>query len=293
MVIIRLKGGLGNQMFQYAFGRALSMRRNEQLFLDPSIFGNEPRIDTPRHYALGAYNIDAKMADPRITAPFKTRASIFMRKVKRRLLRLNDYTYHPSLAHSKASYLEGFWNNERYFKDIADTIRHEFTLKNKLGAGAEKIASELIKSKVSKEKKTVSIHVRRGDYISNPYASEQHNILTMDYYHRAIAHLTSKIPKENLKVYIFSDDISWVKENLILAGYETEYVSYKTVQIYDYEEIYLMSLCDHNIIANSSFSWWGAWLNRNPEKIVIAPKKWISNPYINTKDVCPPEWTRI
>ena len=293
MPIIRLKGGLGNQMFQYAFGRALSMRRHEQLFLDASIFGNEPKIDTPRHYVLGVYNIQAEMANPVITKPFKTRGSIFMRKVKRRLLRLNDFAYHPSLAHSKALYLEGFWNNEKYFKDIADTIRHEFTLKSNLGPDAEKIASDIIKLKVEGKRKSVSIHVRRGDFISNPYASEQHNILTMDYYHRALAHLTSKISKENLKVYIFSDDIPWVKENLILAGFEVEYVSYKTAKIYDYEEIYLMSLCDHNIIANSSFSWWGAWLNRNPDKIVIAPEKWIRNPYINTNDVCPSSWIRI
>lgn len=293
MVIIRLKGGLGNQMFQYAFGRALALRRHEQLLLDASIFGNEPKIDTPRHYALGAYKIQAQMADPLVTKPYKTRGSIFMRKVKRRLLRLNDFTYHPTLAHSKAHYLEGFWNNEKYFKDIADTIKHDFSLKNKLGPDAEKISTELIKAKVGATKKTVSIHVRRGDFISNPYASEQHNVLTMDYYPKALTYLTSKIPKESLMIYIFSDDISWVKENLILAGYDTEYVSYKVAHIHDYEELYLMSLCDHNIIANSSFSWWGAWLNRNPEKIVIAPEKWIKNPYIDTKDVCPPQWIRI
>lgn len=293
MLIIRLKGGLGNQMFQYAFGRALSIRRHEPLFLDVSIFGNEPKIDTKRHYSLGAYGIQAEIANPIATAPFKTKFSIFMRKVKRRLLRLNDFTYHPSLAHSKAPYLEGFWNNEKYFKEISEVIHHDFALKNKLGGGAEKIASEIIKAKLSGTKKTVSMHIRRGDYISNPYASEQHNVLTIDYYYNALGYLTSKIPKENIKIYIFSDDTPWVKENLILAGYETEYVSSHSAHMQDYEEMHLMSLCDHNIIANSSFSWWGAWLNRNPEKIVIAPKKWIRNPYINTRDVCPPEWIRI
>ncbi len=293
MLIIRLKGGLGNQMFQYAFGRALAMRRHEQLFLDASIFGNEPKIDTKRHYSLGAYNIQAQIANPVVTRHFKTRASIFMRKIKRRLLRLNDFSYHPSLAHSNAIYLEGFWNNEKYFRHITDTIKHEFTLKNKLGYDAEKIATEIVKTKSSGVKKTVSIHVRRGDFISNPYASEQHNILTMDYYHKALAYLTSKISKENLKIYIFSDEIPWVKENLILVGYDIAYISYTTVPIQDYEELHIMSLCDHNIIANSSFSWWGAWLNRNSEKIVIAPEKWIRNPYINTKDVCPPAWIRI
>jgi len=288
-------------MFQYAFGRALSMRRQEQLFLDTSLMGTGPtkafisfgrgsKIDSPRDYALGALNIKAEIANYELVRAFNTKSATFIRKIKRRLFRPNEYKFYIKLVHSRASFFEGSWNNEKYFRDIADSIKHEFTLKNKLGTDAEKIENELIRLKVSKDKKTVSIHVRRGDYISNPYASEQHNIVTMDYYHKALSYLTSKIPKENLKVYIFSDDIDWVKENLILVGYDIEYVA---GHIHDYEELHLMSLCDHNIIANSSFSWWGAWLNRNPEKIVIAPEKWIRNPYINTKDVCPPEWIRI
>lgn len=293
MLIIRLKGGLGNQMFQYAFGRALAIRRGEPLFLDTSIFGNEPKRDTPRHYSLDVYKIQAKIANPIITAPFNTKSSVFLRKVKRRLLRLNDFSYHPSLAHSKAKFLEGFWNNEKYFKDASDTIRHEFTLKNPLGSEAKEMALEIMNSKKDGEKQTVSIHVRRGDYVSNPYSVQEITILDADYYYRAIELISSKIGKEKMQIHIFSDDIAWVKENIMLAGYDVQYVSYKIEPIKDYEEMHLMSLCDHHIIANSSFSWWGAWLNRSQTKIVVAPVNWVRNPYINTKDVCPPEWIRI
>lgn len=295
MLIIRLKGGLGNQMFQYAFGRALSEKRGEALYLDISIFGKEPERDTPRHYALDCFNIKAKIANQRITARFNTRMAITFRKIKRRLFRLNDFTYHPSLANSRAQFMEGFWNNERYFKDISDNIRHEFSLKNKLGPAAEKIATEIIKDNISLDKKqTVSVHVRRGDYVSNQYSMSELNILTLDYYQNALAIISEKLGKENLEVYFFSDDISWVKENLKLTGYSMKYIGHNSTDpIYDYEELHLMSLCSHNIIANSTFSWWAAWLNRNPDKIVIAPEKWIRNPYINTNDVCPPSWIRI
>ncbi len=295
MLIIRLKGGLGNQMFQYAFGRALAEKRNEPLFLDTSIFGNEPKRDTPRHYSLDCFNIKALLADPLLTARFNTKTAILLRKIKRRVLRLNDFTYHPSLAHSKSQFMEGFWNNEKYFRGISDLIRHEFTLKKGLGATAEKIASDIIKSKNSSEKKqTVSVHVRRGDYVSNQYSMSELNILGLEYYQKALDHISEKLGKENIEVHIFSDDIEWVKENLILPGYSITYVAHTQFdQVHDYEEMHLMSLCDHNVIANSTFSWWGAWLNRNPKKIVIAPIKWIVNPYINTKDVCPPDWTRI
>ena len=288
MVIIRLKGGLGNQMFQYAFGKALSMKRKEPLFLDTSIFGNEPKIDTPRSYALDVYNINAKIADQATIAKYNTKGMVLLRKIKRRLFRLNDYSFHPSLTKSKSTYFEGYWNNQKYFESISSEIRHDFTLKNKLTEPAEKKYHEIINLKTTKTK-SVSLHIRRGDYISNPYAFEQHCILSIDYYKDALNFLTSKISKDNLKIYIFSDDMNWVKKNLILTEFDVEYMP----QMHDYEEMYLMSLCDHNIIANSSFSWWGAWLNKNAEKIVIAPKKWVKNPYINTNDVCPPSWIRI
>ncbi|MEI8061991.1 MAG: alpha-1,2-fucosyltransferase [bacterium] len=292
MIIIRLKGGLGNQMFQYAFGRALSMRRNEPILLDTSGFGKEPSIDTPREYALGAYNIQEQFANLLVTAPFNTKRASFFRKIKRRLLRLNDFTYHSSLAHSRATFFEGFWNNEKYFKEFSKTIRHEFTLKNNLTAAAEKIVTQMIQE--NKEGiQTVSLHVRRGDYISNPYARAEHNIVTLEYYEKALFYLASKIKKDNIKIYIFSDDVPWVKHNLKMPDYAVEYVNLEAGALRDAEEMHLMSLCSNNIIANSTYSWWGAWLNRNPSKIVIAPLQWIRNPYINTHDVCPPEWIRL
>lgn len=135
----------------------------------------------------------------------------------------------------------------------------------------------------------MSIHVRRGDYINNPETFKLHGVCGLDYYHAAIEYITKRT---NTPVfYIFSDDISWAEEN-IKSKNQMIFVK-ETPHGKDYFEMYLMSVCKHNIIANSSFSWWGAWLNKSPEKIVIAPKKWMNETSIDTTDLVLKNWIRI
>jgi hypothetical protein len=312
MIIIKLKGGLGNQMFQYAFGRSLSLHRNEQLFLDISNFGNESKNDTPREYALYCFNIRAEIASPEIIKKFNSPLNKFIRKVKsyieRNFLKKGDYSYNGIVnskvtalnSNTKSEYFEGFWQNEKYFLDYSDQIRADFSLTQKslddMSPRIKQIETELKNSaNQNQNTKTISLHIRRGDYVSNPITSANHTNLELDYYYKALAQITSKIGEGNIKIYIFSDDIDWVKIHLKLSNYSVEYVSNSGEKnnTKPHEELYLMSLCQHHIIANSSFSWWGAWLNPNPQKIVVAPKQWLKNNSIDTSDVCPPSWIRI
>lgn len=160
-------------------------------------------------------------------------------------------------------YFHGAWENERYFADIADIIRQEFTLKNPLGT-----AAQLWKEKILSTENSVSLHVRHGDFIYSPKWSQflLFIILPLDYYYECIKQLRQQY--KNLTVFIFSNDLSWCKKNFHL-DMPTEFVEGEGLK--DFEELHLMSLCKHNIIANSTFSWWGAWLNQNPDKKVFVP----------------------
>ena len=177
-------------------------------------------------------------------------------------------------------YLDGYWQNEKYFNDIEKVILKEFTLKNEF----------LIKNKKLKETikntNSISIHIRRSDYIKNKKTNEIHGVCTTDYYQKAIKKIIEN--NNNIHIFVFSDDILWAKNNLKFNFPISFIVGNK-----DYEDLILMSLCKHNIIANSSFSWWGAWLNKNPKKIVIAPQRWFNNLNKNKQNPIPQKWIRM
>lgn len=135
----------------------------------------------------------------------------------------------------------------------------------------------------------VSLHVRRGDYVSNLTINQFHGTCSLEYYNQAIAQIAKKV--ETPHFFVFSDDPEWVKSNLKI-DYSITIVDHNNADK-NYEDIRLMSLCKHHIIANSSFSWWGAWLCRNPNKIVIAPLKWFNDKSINTTDLIPDGWIKI
>jgi hypothetical protein len=180
------------------------------------------------------------------------------------------------------SYLSGLWQTEKYFKDCEEIIRTEFTFKQPLN----KKNSEL--SETIRRKNSVSIHIRRGDYIYNSEEYKIHGLCSIDYYKKAVECIANKAGE--LTLFIFSDDIEWVKNNLKF-DFPIIFVDNNVDDIH--EDLRLMSLCKHNIIANSTFSWWGAWLNNNKEKIVIAPKKWFNEFEADTKDIYPDSWMRI
>lgn len=289
MFYIGLKGGLGNQLFQYAFGVAASMESNIPLSIDITYYENTANRDTKRLPLLHHFHIQTPFALNGEVAKFHTFPANLKRKITRRLKPQSDYTYNSQLLNVKeGQYIEGWFQSEKYFKKYADTIRHELQLKEKPGVEATEALNEIINIK-SKGIIPVLIHIRRGDYISNPHAAAFHGVMNIEYFKKALDAIEERVAGKK-HIFYTTDDIEWVKAN-IQFPYESSFISRQGIQ--DYEEIHIMKECDHFIISNSSFSWWPAWLSENPNKIVIAPKNWVKDPSINTQDVCPEDWIRI
>jgi hypothetical protein len=261
MITVRLKGGLGNQMFQYARGRSLSLEKKEGLCLNLHDLEFPEPGDTRRKFCLDNFNIQAK-----ITIPDKSdRFSRFLHQIRTRI-----------------SGDDGFYQSEKYFKNVEDVIRRDFTLRNTMSEAAQKSATE-----INAVENPVSIHIRRGDYVTNTETNAHHGVCSLDYYERAIGYMGEKISSPVF--FIFSDDIDWVKENLKLEN--AVYVSRPDIP--DHEELTMMSRCKHHIIANSSFSWWGAWLDPNKDKAVIAPERWFADKKTDSKDIVPEGWIKL
>lgn len=286
MIIVNLKGGLGNQMFQYAFGRRLALKNNDVLKLD--VTGLERTYvtgDIYRSFGLGEFIIEKTLATPIEITTFKYPYG-FLSQVLRwfqfKILRQTHSLFNPrELEQTGDLFLDGYWQSPRYFDEIRSTLLTDFTLRLPLSPAGATVAAQM-KSTVS-----VSLHVRRGDYVKNPRVLAEFGICSLAYYQIAIAEITASHP--NPTFFIFSDDIPWVKEHLN-TGDNTVFVTDPTIT--DYQELTLMSRCAHNIIANSSFSWWGAWLNQNPNKLVTAPTPWFTTaPY--DKNLIPASWIQI
>lgn len=285
MIIIKLQGGLGNQMFQYAFGRSLSLRHNVSLKMDSSYLRTANQ--SGREFRLGGFNISVTEATSkeinRYCGMFQKICDKFKTENQKKRIVEKPSSFDQNVFERKDGYFDGYWNNEKYFKNIAEIIRKDFTLKNPIGKMAESIAG-----KIRSEANSVSVHIRRGDYVTIKKIAESHGTLPLSYYENAMKKIIGQFP--NAHFFISSDDISWVKENFP-KNYPLTFVS--SPEIPDYEELILMSLCRHNIIANSTLSWWGAWLNQNHEKIVIAPKQWFIDPARVAKDLIPQSWVQI
>ncbi len=282
MITINIAGGLGNQMFQYAVAKCLSLKHNSQLTLDTTFFINTPENDTSRKFQLDIFNIktDAIIVNKNI---FKK----YIRLLYRMILRpLSDdqqiLIFNFLLKIGLPVYLTRHFQNEKYFIEIKDTLLREFTLKSKLGDEAEKIKNLMANSN------SISIHVRRTDYLKQ---MDFFGNCSINYYQKALGEIIEKIGNEKIELFISSDDIPWTKKNLAF-NYPTHFIS-NLALIPNYEEMYLMSLCKHNIIANSTFSWWGAWLNQNKDKIVIGPKYWFKDKTSKELEILPKEWLQL
>lgn len=283
MIIIKIKGGLGNQLFQYAFGRYVSMQKKELLKID---MGNlVSNNDTARKYLLDNFNIKAEIATDEEIVKVKYPRRIFS-KLSRffcsKIFRIHNIGYVPNIRQTNNRYYEGFWQSYKYLEPIKDILLKEITLIKPIGIKYPDLLTQVDSTN------SVSIHVRRGDYINDSKTKADHLTFGLEYYMNAIKIISNKL--DNPAFFIFSDDIDWVKENLKI-DFPTVFVSNPGIK--DYEELIIMSRCKHDIIANSSFSFWGAWLNQNPEKIVIAPKKWNNRYQADYKDLLPETWTKI
>ncbi len=292
MIIANLVGGLGNQMFQYAAGRAAAQSRGEMFYIDLSDFFN---YGLHNGYELSkVFHLDvATINKESLSKPLRWQTGKFLGKFFRQpflsSLRSRSFVvepqfnYWPNLQNIPSPlYLRGYWQTEKYFKVHESLIREDFSFRNKL-SGLNKELSDLIHSSES-----VAIHVRRGDYISDPKTAKVLATQDLNYYKKAVNYISSKISQPSY--FIFSDDAEWVKENLNFLPNVTIVSHNRGVD--SHFDMQLMSLCQHNIIANSSFSWWGAWLNSNASKIVVAPKRWFVNG-INDVDLVPAEWVRF
>ena len=291
MIIVKLRGGIGNQMFQYAAGRRLAIKHKTVLKLDVNfLLDRTPRENfTYRTYELDIFNIQGDIASPSEINRFVPANRNVFYNIKRKLKLINVITephihFHEDvLSASDNSYLDGYWQSENYFKDIGDIIRSDFTLKPEMTNINQEFAKEISSCD------SVSLHIRRGDYVSNPETNKFHGSCPLEYYQKAVVKIANCV--KNPHFFIFSDDPDWAKKHLNLE-YPIKFITHNG-EGKNYEDLRLMSLCKHNIIANSSFSWWGAWLNENPDKIVIAPEKWFNDPSINTDDLIPDGWIRI
>ena len=272
MIISRIMGGIGNQMWQYAAGRRIAQKFNTEFKLHIQLDGKFTK------YALGQFNITAKIATPQEVKSLMERRkdSSVVKEQSKSVYNIGDCP--------DDTYLWGYWEKESYFTEIADIIREEFTLKNPLSEKAMNWKNKILSAECS-----VSMHFRHGDFIYNPTLQSMNIFarLPLDYYYECIKILKQQY--KNITVFIFSNNMQWVKENLHL-DIPIEFVEMSAQNIKDYslssprdvEEIYLMSLCKHNIMANSTFSFWGAWLNRNPDKKVLMP---MPSSFFGTKNV--------
>jgi len=292
MIIVRLNGGLGNQMFQYAAGRERSLSLKVPLLLDLTAFKKYPS----RSYRLGHFNIRAEIAQdeevaqfwPEGVKGFAARARSLPDYLKpwyrRAVVREQHFQYDPDFKKTGSGiYLLGVWQSEKFFKDIAPVIREDFTL----ASTPDERNTQMLHMIDNCE--SVSLHVRRGDYVSDKKTQAFHGTCSEDYYQAAISNIGERIRDPHF--FIFSDDPRWAETNLKIP-FPSTIVDINGPEK-DYADLIMLSRCRHHIIANSSFSWWGAWLSTNPEKTVIAPRRWFAVSTMNTDDLIPQSWIRL
>jgi hypothetical protein len=285
MKIIKFLGGLGNQMFQYALYKTLQ-KKFPNVKADLHGYKNYPLHNGFELEKI--FNIKLKKTNKFTKDLYNKHNRKWMYRKLRRLLNLKNayqeekslFAFDPSiLTDTKSRYYWGYWQNLRYFDVIADDLRIDFQFKNKLTGANQQTLSEI------QQTESIAIHVRRGDYLKDPLLG---GLCGPDYYQQAINHMLSKV--DSTQFFIFSDDITWCQKHLPLT--QAKFISWNK-GAESYIDMQLMSACQHNIIANSSFSWWAAWLNPNPSKIVVYPKKWVNDNQTLESMSTPENWTAL
>jgi hypothetical protein len=292
MIIIKLMGGLGNQMFQYALGRQLSIKYNIPFKLDLSFLLDRSKKSnfTYRNYDLDIFAISPAFANyfeslngesPRYKKYINLGMN-FLRISPFTVVQEKTFNFDKEILEKPDNcYFVGYWQSEKYFKAIESTIRNDFSL----GADPDLSLSNQIQSSES-----ICLNVRRGDYVTNPVTNKHHGVCNAEYFYKAIDKIKNFTEKP--KIFVFSDDITWCIENLMFED-PTVFVTHNYAGKKFEKYLKLMSLCKYFIIPNSSFGWWAAWLSSFPQKKVIAPHNWIANPDINTDDLLPADWITI
>ncbi len=276
MIVVQLLGGLGNQMFQYACGRALALRTGKKLILDTS------RCTDLRPYALHHFTIQAQtvqsIEELTLIAQDLGIASIVVKSE-------TGFHFDPQIVSIQDSVMlaNGFWQSEKYFSDMVGHIHQDFT--PSVGSISEE---GLGITQKMRENTSIALHIRRGDYTASGNA-EKHGVLPLTYYKRAMEYFD--VTYQDAQYYVFSDDIEWCKR--AFGNQPNVSIVEHHAQIEVHEDLWLMSQCKHNIIANSTYSWWGAWLGEHPDQKVIAPERWFADAPFDTKDLVPEEWVKM
>lgn len=274
-----LSGGLGNQMFQYAFFFVLKDKR-KKVILDGSLYGwKKMHNGCELEHVFGITDVFHNYSFLNV---LKIRLLLKFRPKK--FILLDDFTYNSSILNEvSVCYLSGYWQSEKYFSFCASEIRDIFRFKN-ISCTNLDIARQM------KNCHSISLHIRRGDYVGDRLLG---GIVNDSYYIRAIDFLARRFGNiERFIFFIFSDDKDYSVKLIKELNIFTVFVDHNTGEN-NYFDMYLMTQCKHNIISNSSFSWWGAWLNQNENKVVIAPKVWMNTDEKYYIDIVPDEWIKI
>lgn len=298
-VLVRLKGGLGNQLFQYAAAKEQAFSRGiEVVHLDLSYLETKrnPKKFTNRIYELGSFNFNTIFAtDEDISSFLVTISRKNYIRIMQDILPISRYTvrdnysvFRKYLDKSNSCYLNGYFQSERYFTNIASSLKSD--LYSKLKAVREQIKEKLLPDIYLQLASSVCLHIRRGDYITLPSASKTHGNCDVDYFKDAIDFLKNKIHLSN--IYVFSDDIEWCESNLPYQQlFNFKFMS-KDLGLSAFEEFAVMSGFEHFIISNSSFSWWTAWIGETEDSVIITPKQW-SLTSVKSEQIVPNRWLKI
>jgi hypothetical protein len=316
MIVVKLSDGLGNQMFQYALGRQLAISNGEEVKFDTSWFKHSNvHSGTNRSMTINGFDISFKQATRsdvssvvrtgRVITPFRHKDTIFelfprfwghffnyYKEITDEAPAVPAWAYrrrfYPEILNIQGdAYIDGYWQAYQYFEQIRDILIEDFTVPSKMSGANKRIMEQI------NEATSVSVHVRRGDQLDRgPSSDEFGNAERPSYYYRAGEYVTETVDTNDLQFFIFSDDPEWCKTGLNFE-YPTTVVDQNDGST-DYKDMHLMRQCDHHIMASSTFSWWGAWLSENEEKIVIAPKPWKQYGYpdgiVEEWDLIPEDW---
>lgn len=289
MIAVRLTDGLGNQLFQFSAGFALAQRHHTELLLDTHLIeaGN-------RKYGLGAFNIKSSVKEQgqvrSRSLTEKVRDRVFGKLMSgrqaekpwyaRRVVVQPHFHFDPDFFRaSPHAELHGYWQSPKYFEGVEEALREQLSF----SSAAPELDPALTKRLL--EENSVALHVRRGDYVTDPAASQKYRLCEPNYYACGVALIRERAA--GAPVYVFSDDLSWCRENLSGFGV-TEFVDCGS----DVGDFRAMTLCHHHVISNSTFAWWAAWLGYSPKQIVVAPQKWFKNHY-DERDLFPPAWNLL
>lgn len=298
MVTVFLRGGLGNQMFQYAIGLSLAKKNNTALALD-TVFLND-RLPRPR-FTYRTYDLDIFTIKPQFTRisefsnavplpgvwlglDFAMTGATFLLGDRTVIREKQEGSFDPAVLNAPRSvFLWGRWQSEKYFRRASSEVRDAFQFRIPLEAEAAVLAKEVQKTNA------ISVHVRRGDYATFKNVLSHMGSTDLAYYRRALSYIATRV--NNPSFFVFSDDIEWCKKKMP-QDFPLTFVDPASAGFKGGFHLQLMSLCKHHIIANSTFSWWGAWLDRNPQKIVVAPRRWYADAR-KGDDIVPERWIRL